>query len=718
MFDGATASGWNVDELESCLHLLKADYGEVQESIKGFFRLPGVTTSYLYVGMWGSVFAAHTEDMNLLSINYLHAGAPKYWYSIAPEDAQRFESLACSLFPGHARSCSEFLRHKSQLISPLLLKKAGIKYKTQVQRAGDVIITFPGSYHFGFNTGFNVAESTNFAVPEWIPWGKKARVCMCTPHSVRFDVNRLERLLEDYTNELLTSKEKVAYHEWASTRQMQWNLPQQHRRDKDSPTSVEKTMENEELSSSYTVATRNPVVPMTSQHLSQMISYKNGFFVQVKGDRRSGNERNGGNAKKKKSSEKQNEDQYMEWRRAIRAPGSTLVIGKSVLVILTCYEDSGQRVDRCFSGKIVDIQDSFVRVHYDGMTKDMDSWIDKSSDTIFADGGEATEEEMGIKVHGSSNTPSEEISKDLKPVKKISPTKCATMLKLKAIYKNKPISVSLKVHASPVTKMKRSTEQPPKVRRKVNIVEANPYAKVYKKYSSSSINSYSAESTSVQKLPEKEVSSNQEIPDWVSSLSIIDINRIPNYIRPIWRESLSKKGRGEVDSVYKGVHKRVRKGIIRYSAQINHLGHTHYLGTFDNEWIAGTIFAWAYYVLKNDGTENPQLAPFHNYEACMHEKVNRLNQNAQNRGLGSQPIFHESEFLDGQGTFSSEYAYADIPHFHSCDYPDNSIHYQPSAHPSIPNMQVHSYNHHRYYQNPYAYYYRSSYYRHNINHYC
>jgi len=148
LFDGDEASGWNVDKLESCLALLEADYKN-EDDIDEPFRLPGVTSAYLYFGMWASVFSAHTEDMNLLSINYLHAGAPKYWYAIAQEDSDRFESLMASMFSHQATACPVFLRHKRSLLSPSLLTKAGISYTTQVQRAGDIIITFPGSYHFG-----------------------------------------------------------------------------------------------------------------------------------------------------------------------------------------------------------------------------------------------------------------------------------------------------------------------------------------------------------------------------------------------------------------------------------------------------------------------------------------------------------------------------------------------------------------------------------------
>jgi len=42
------------------------------------------------------------------------------------------------------------------------------------QEPGDFIITFPYGYHAGFNTGFNIAESTNFATLRWIEYGKRA----------------------------------------------------------------------------------------------------------------------------------------------------------------------------------------------------------------------------------------------------------------------------------------------------------------------------------------------------------------------------------------------------------------------------------------------------------------------------------------------------------------------------------------------------------------
>jgi hypothetical protein len=50
LFEGDKASGWNVNHLSSCLQLLTIDHPDS--------KLPGVTNSYLYFGMWASCFAA------------------------------------------------------------------------------------------------------------------------------------------------------------------------------------------------------------------------------------------------------------------------------------------------------------------------------------------------------------------------------------------------------------------------------------------------------------------------------------------------------------------------------------------------------------------------------------------------------------------------------------------------------------------------------------
>ena len=47
-------------------------------------------------------------------------------------------------------------------------------YKT-LQKAGEFILTLPGSYHAGFSTGLNIGEAVNFASKSWLPFGAKAQ---------------------------------------------------------------------------------------------------------------------------------------------------------------------------------------------------------------------------------------------------------------------------------------------------------------------------------------------------------------------------------------------------------------------------------------------------------------------------------------------------------------------------------------------------------------
>lgn len=72
--------------------------------------IEGVNTAYLYFGMWKSAFAWHTEDMDLYSINYLHFGEPKSWYSVPPEHGARLERLANNFFPNNYKDCPAYLR--------------------------------------------------------------------------------------------------------------------------------------------------------------------------------------------------------------------------------------------------------------------------------------------------------------------------------------------------------------------------------------------------------------------------------------------------------------------------------------------------------------------------------------------------------------------------------------------------------------------------------
>jgi len=175
-----SCTSWNIERLGSILDYVEKDYG---------IEINGVNTAYLYFGSWKTTFAWHTEDMDLHSINYLHFGAPKFWYCIPPAHMRRFERLADGLFPQLRKACPAYLRHKMCMISPTILRQNSIPYNKVVQHEGEIMITFPCGYHSGFNTGFNCAESTNFATPRWVEYGKRATRCHCKPDTVNISMD-------------------------------------------------------------------------------------------------------------------------------------------------------------------------------------------------------------------------------------------------------------------------------------------------------------------------------------------------------------------------------------------------------------------------------------------------------------------------------------------------------------------------------------------------
>lgn len=59
-----------------------------------------------------------------------------------------------------------------------------------VHRPREFIIVFNGAYHHGFNFGYNIAESVNFATKYWLDFFVKAKECRCISGIVK--INHME----------------------------------------------------------------------------------------------------------------------------------------------------------------------------------------------------------------------------------------------------------------------------------------------------------------------------------------------------------------------------------------------------------------------------------------------------------------------------------------------------------------------------------------------
>lgn len=186
LFDDNTTE-WNVAHLDNILNRLGV-------------TLPGVNSAYLYLGMWKATFSWHVEDMDLYSINYIHFGAPKQWYSVSQDDNQKFEKVMKDIFPNDARHCGQFMRHKTFGASPARLAQHDLHVNKLVHYEREFVITFPYGYHSGYNLGYNCAESVNFATEEWLEYGKVARKCECVTDAVSIDVNDIIRAVNGDDN--------------------------------------------------------------------------------------------------------------------------------------------------------------------------------------------------------------------------------------------------------------------------------------------------------------------------------------------------------------------------------------------------------------------------------------------------------------------------------------------------------------------------------------
>lgn len=161
-------SGWNLNNLpileQSVLCHINAD-------------ISGMKIPWCYVGMCFSSFCWHNEDHWSYSINYLHWGEPKTWYGVPGDCAVQFEDAMKRKAPDLFEQAPDLLHQLTTIMNPNILMEQGVPIVRSDQHAGEFMVTFPRSYHAGFNQGYNFAEAVNFCTADWLPLGR-----LCIDH--------------------------------------------------------------------------------------------------------------------------------------------------------------------------------------------------------------------------------------------------------------------------------------------------------------------------------------------------------------------------------------------------------------------------------------------------------------------------------------------------------------------------------------------------------
>ena len=186
LLDRMDCGEWNLQHLDTPLQALPCE-------------IAGVSSPMLYFGTYGSMFAWHTEDVDLAALNYLHSGEPKVWYTVPPSAHSKMTRAFKTGFATDYRECAVAHRHKTFFLAPNVLKDSGVPYTRTVQLPGEFVVVAPKTFHAGFNCGYNIAESVNFLPPgdAWWAAGCAASQCLCSADNVHFQVPALRRAAEE-----------------------------------------------------------------------------------------------------------------------------------------------------------------------------------------------------------------------------------------------------------------------------------------------------------------------------------------------------------------------------------------------------------------------------------------------------------------------------------------------------------------------------------------
>lgn len=143
-----------------------SDWNNIDSEINILHKgaLPGINKNMAYVSTGITLFPAHVEDLALSSASINLFGASKMWIIVKPESHKKLQSVLSDRRQTH---CPAVLNHKDLFATRDFLNHHGIQHEILEQKAGDIVITLPGTPHWGLNTGANVAIAVNFATEDW-----------------------------------------------------------------------------------------------------------------------------------------------------------------------------------------------------------------------------------------------------------------------------------------------------------------------------------------------------------------------------------------------------------------------------------------------------------------------------------------------------------------------------------------------------------------------
>ncbi|XP_034150710.1 protein Jumonji isoform X1 [Esox lucius] len=155
--------GWN-------LTVLPNNSGSI---LRHLGAVPGVTIPWLNIGMVFSTSCWSRDQNRLPYIDYLHTGADCIWYSIPADEKVKLDKVVHTLLQANGTPGLEMLE-KNIMISPEVLCREGIKVHRTVQKSGQFVVCFPGTFVAKVCCGYSVSETVHFATPQWMNLGYQA----------------------------------------------------------------------------------------------------------------------------------------------------------------------------------------------------------------------------------------------------------------------------------------------------------------------------------------------------------------------------------------------------------------------------------------------------------------------------------------------------------------------------------------------------------------